>query len=81
MQGCVVVEPFLCRCLREHQRQGVQFMYECVTGLVRGLLVLRVALPVPAACSVYSFRLLTTPLLPIAATDSRVAIRAILFTH
>ena len=34
VQGCVVVEPFLCCCLREHQRQGVQFMYECVTGLV-----------------------------------------------
>ena len=31
--GCVVVEPFLCRCLREHQRQGVQFMFECVSGL------------------------------------------------
>jgi len=28
------VEPFLCRCLREHQRQGVQFMYECVMGMV-----------------------------------------------
>jgi SNF2 family DNA or RNA helicase len=29
----VVVEPFLCKFLREHQRQGVQFMFECVLGL------------------------------------------------
>ena len=30
---CVVVEPWMCRFLREHQRQGVQFMFECVAGL------------------------------------------------
>jgi hypothetical protein len=30
---CVVVEPFLSKFMREHQRQGVQFMYDCVTGI------------------------------------------------
>ena len=30
---CVVVEPFLAKFMREHQRQGVQFMYDCVTGI------------------------------------------------
>jgi hypothetical protein len=29
----VVVEPFLSKFMREHQRQGVQFMYDCVTGI------------------------------------------------
>jgi DNA repair and recombination protein RAD54B len=29
----VVVDPVLSRHLREHQRQGVQFMYECVMGM------------------------------------------------
>lgn len=29
----VVVDPFIGRHLREHQRQGVQFMYECVMGM------------------------------------------------
>eukprot|EP00899_Mesostigma_viride_P007949 jgi/Mesvir1/17155/Mv07580-RA.1 len=29
----VVVDPCLVKFLREHQREGVQFMFECVTGL------------------------------------------------
>lgn len=29
----VVVDPLLTRSLRPHQRQGVQFMYECVMGM------------------------------------------------
>ncbi|TKA80875.1 hypothetical protein B0A49_00826, partial [Cryomyces minteri] len=29
----VVVDPFLSRHLREHQRLGVQFLYECVMGM------------------------------------------------
>lgn len=29
----VVVDPMLCKHLREHQRAGVQFMYECVMGM------------------------------------------------
>ncbi|RUS22539.1 hypothetical protein BC937DRAFT_88569 [Endogone sp. FLAS-F59071] len=29
----VVVDPLLCAHLREHQRQGVQFLYECVMGM------------------------------------------------
>ncbi len=29
----VVVDPLLCKVLRPHQREGVQFMYECVTGV------------------------------------------------
>ncbi|XP_017889475.1 DNA repair and recombination protein RAD54-like isoform X1 [Ceratina calcarata] len=28
----VVVDPLLCNILRPHQREGVMFMYECVTG-------------------------------------------------
>ncbi|XP_024941965.1 DNA repair and recombination protein RAD54-like isoform X2 [Cephus cinctus] len=28
----VVVDPLLCDILRPHQREGVKFMYECVTG-------------------------------------------------
>lgn len=28
----VVVDPLLCRVLRPHQREGVKFMYDCVTG-------------------------------------------------
>nr|CAD2127929.1 unnamed protein product [Meloidogyne enterolobii] len=28
----VVVDPLLCTVLRPHQREGVKFMYECVTG-------------------------------------------------
>lgn len=28
----VVVDPVLCNILRPHQREGVKFMYECVTG-------------------------------------------------
>ncbi|KAF3428155.1 hypothetical protein E2986_04997 [Frieseomelitta varia] len=28
----VVVDPILCNILRPHQREGVKFMYECVTG-------------------------------------------------
>ncbi|XP_043247791.1 DNA repair and recombination protein RAD54-like isoform X1 [Colletes gigas] len=28
----VVVDPLLCNILRPHQREGVKFMYECVTG-------------------------------------------------
>lgn len=28
----VVVDPLLCNVLRPHQREGVKFMYECVTG-------------------------------------------------
>ncbi|XP_066586885.1 DNA repair and recombination protein RAD54-like [Prorops nasuta] len=28
----VVVDPHLCNILRPHQREGVKFMYECVTG-------------------------------------------------
>ena len=26
----VVADPYLCRHLRPHQRDGVQFLYECV---------------------------------------------------
>jgi len=48
----VVVEPFLCRCLREHQRQGVQFMYECVTGLVCSPRVVHVACVTVSAHSI-----------------------------
>ncbi|KAF2396060.1 hypothetical protein EJ06DRAFT_517261 [Trichodelitschia bisporula] len=29
----VVVDPFLSKHLREHQREGVKFMYECVMGM------------------------------------------------
>lgn len=29
----VVVDPVLCDILRPHQREGVRFMYECVTGV------------------------------------------------
>lgn len=29
----VVMDPFLSRHLRDHQREGVQFMYECVMGM------------------------------------------------
>ena len=29
----VVVDPMLTEFLRPHQREGVQFMFECVTGL------------------------------------------------
>lgn len=29
----VVVDPVLCNVLRPHQREGVKFMYECVTGV------------------------------------------------
>jgi len=29
----VVVDPILCKHLREHQREGVKFMYECVMGM------------------------------------------------
>lgn len=29
----VVIDPVLARVLRPHQREGVQFMYDCVTGL------------------------------------------------
>jgi DNA repair and recombination protein RAD54B len=29
----VVVDPFLCKHLRDHQREGVKFMYECVMGM------------------------------------------------
>ena len=32
----VVVDPFIGRHLRPHQRDGVRFMYECVVGLRRG---------------------------------------------
>lgn len=28
----MVVDPVLCNILRPHQREGVKFMYECVTG-------------------------------------------------
>lgn len=28
----VVIDPILCNILRPHQREGVKFMYECVTG-------------------------------------------------
>ncbi|CAD6186197.1 unnamed protein product [Caenorhabditis auriculariae] len=28
----VVVDPVLCKVLRPHQREGVKFMYDCVTG-------------------------------------------------
>ena len=31
-QVAVVVDPQLCRVLRPHQREGVKFMYDCVTG-------------------------------------------------
>lgn len=30
--GCVVVDNMLTRFLRPHQREGVQFMFDCVTG-------------------------------------------------
>ncbi|KAF1976232.1 DNA repair and recombination protein RAD26 [Bimuria novae-zelandiae CBS 107.79] len=29
----VVVDPVLGKCLRDHQREGVQFLYECVMGM------------------------------------------------
>lgn len=29
----VVVDPYLGRHLRTHQREGLQFLYECVMGL------------------------------------------------
>ena len=29
----VVVDPILSKCLREHQKEGVKFMYDCVMGL------------------------------------------------
>lgn len=29
----VVIDPLLCKHLREHQKEGVKFMYECVMGL------------------------------------------------
>ena len=29
----VVVDPVLCKQLREHQREGVKFLYECVMGM------------------------------------------------
>merc|ERR1719244_1430140 len=31
-QVAVVVDPMLCKVLRPHQREGVKFMYDCVTG-------------------------------------------------
>ena len=31
----VVVPPLLAQCLRPHQREGVQFLYDCVAGLQR----------------------------------------------
>ena len=39
----VVVDPYLAQHLRPHQREGVQFLYECVMGYV--LLEARIALP------------------------------------
>ena len=30
---CVEVDTMLCKWLRPHQREGVQFMFECVAGL------------------------------------------------
>lgn len=33
IQVHVVVDPVLCRVLRPHQREGVQFMYDCLTGV------------------------------------------------
>jgi hypothetical protein len=30
--GAVVVDPMLGKILRPHQREGVKFMYDCVTG-------------------------------------------------
>ena len=32
IQVHVVVDPVLCAVLRPHQREGVKFMYDCVTG-------------------------------------------------
>ena len=29
----VVVDPMLSRIVRPHQREGIVFMYECITGL------------------------------------------------
>jgi len=29
----VIVAPFIGKFLREHQREGVRFMFECVNGL------------------------------------------------
>jgi hypothetical protein len=29
----VVVDPVLCAVLRPHQREGVKFMFDCVTGV------------------------------------------------
>lgn len=33
IQVHVVVDPILCKVLRPHQREGVKFMYDCVTGV------------------------------------------------
>lgn len=33
LQVPVVLDPYVCRELRPHQREGVRWMYECVMGL------------------------------------------------
>ena len=33
LQVHVVVDPILTKVLRPHQREGVKFMYDCVTGV------------------------------------------------
>lgn len=31
-----MVDPLLCKCLRPHQRAGVQFMFDCTMGMRSG---------------------------------------------
>ena len=33
VEVAVVVDPVLCAVLRPHQREGVKFMFDCVTGV------------------------------------------------
>ncbi len=52
----VEVDPVLCRWLRPHQRDGVQFLFECVMGMRQkhGLGALRPLLQCSLpACTVY----------------------------
>ena len=33
----VVVDPYICSKLRPHQREGVQFMFDCIMGYQKNL--------------------------------------------